>query len=193
MSTDEQVVKRRRSALRGRELEPALLTELRDLIGDERIDSSLRHRDRLIEHLHALQDTYAYLSMPRLRALASFMNLPMAAIYETATFYAHFDVIHDEQAPPPAITLRVCDSLACQLAGAEALHQALADGADPARVRVLRAPCMGRCETAPVVEVGHYHVCHANAQKVGAAIANEQFQPEEIHWPRLADYRSAGG
>ncbi|MCM0612188.1 NAD(P)H-dependent oxidoreductase subunit E [Marinobacter sediminum] len=193
MSTDEEVVKRRRSALRGRQLEPALLSELRDLIGDERTDSSLRHRNRLIEHLHALQDAYGYLSMPCLRALASFMNLPMAAIYETATFYAHFDVIHDEQAPPPAITLRVCDSLSCQLAGAEALHQALSDGADPATVRVRRAPCMGRCDTAPVVEVGRHHVCHANAQTVGAAVANEQVQPDEIHWQRLADYRSAGG
>ena len=193
MSTDEEVVKRRRSALRGRQLEPALLSELRDLIGDERIDSSLRNRDRLIEHLHALQDACGYLSMPRLRALAAFMNLPMAAIYETATFYAHFDVIHDEQTPPPELTLRVCDSLSCQLAGAEALHQALADGADPARVRVLHAPCMGRCDTAPVVEVGHHHVCHADAQSVGAAVANKQVHPDEIQWQRLADYRSAGG
>ena len=193
MSTDDKMVKRRRSALRGRQLEPTLLSDLRDLIGDERVNSSLRHRDRLIEHLHALQDAYGYLSMPRLRALAAFMNLPMAAIYETATFYAHFDVIHDEQAPPPEITLRVCDSLSCQLAGAEALHEALVDGADPARVRVLRAPCMGRCETAPVVAVGHHHVCHANARNVGAAVENGQIEPEEIHWQRLADYRSKGG
>lgn len=193
MSTDEEVVKRRRSALRGRQLEPALLSELRDLIGDERIDSSLRNRDRLIEHLHALQDACGYLSMPRLRALAAFMNLPMAAIYETATFYAHFDVIHDEQTPPPELTLRVCDSLSCQLAGAEALHQSLVDGTDPALVRVRRAPCMGRCDTAPVVEVGHHHVCHANAENVGAAVASGQVQPDEIQWQRLADYRSAGG
>ncbi|MEX2476034.1 NADH-ubiquinone oxidoreductase-F iron-sulfur binding region domain-containing protein [Marinobacter sp.] len=153
----------------------------------------MRHRDRLIEHLHALQDAYGYLSMPHLRALASFMNLPMAAIYETATFYAHFDVVHDEQTPPPAITLRVCDSLSCQLAGAEALHQALSDGADPSTVRVRRAPCMGRCDTAPVVEVGHHHVCHANAQNVGAVVEQGQIHPEEIQWQRLADYRSAGG
>jgi formate dehydrogenase len=174
-------------------LEPTALYELRELIGDERKDASLRQRDRLIEHLHALQDAYGYLSMPSLRALAAFMNLPMAAVYETATFYAHFDVVHDEQSPPPALTLRVCDSLSCQLAGAEALHQALTDGADPARVRVKRAPCMGRCDTAPVVEVGHHHVCHANAQNVGAAIEAGQIHPEEIHWQRLADYRSAGG
>jgi len=193
MSTDEEVVKRRRSAFRGRQLEPDILSELRELIGDERIDSSLRERDRLIEHLHALQDAHGYLSMPRLRALAAFMNLPMAAVYETATFYAHFDVVHDEQAPPPALTLRVCDSLSCQLAGAEALHDALVAGADPATVRVKRAPCMGRCDTAPVVEVGHHHVCHATVQTVGAAVEAGQIHPAEIHWQRLADYRSTGG
>ena len=193
MDTDEKVVKRRRSALRGRQLEPAVLTELRELIGDERVDSSLRDRDRLIEHLHVLQDSDGYLSMPRLRALAAFMNLPMAAIYETATFYAHFDVIHDEQTPPPAITLRVCDSLSCQLAGAEVLHQALSEGADPAQVRVRRAPCMGRCDTAPVVEVGHHHVCHANVENVGAAVEQGRIHPEDIQWQGLADYRSAGG
>lgn len=169
------------------------MSELRDLIGDERTDSSLRHRDRLIEHLHVVQDAYGYLSMPHLRALASLMNLPMAAIYETATFYAHFDIVHDEQTPPPEITLRVCDSLSCKLAGAEALHKALSDGADPATVRVRRAPCMGRCDTAPVVEVGHHHVCHANAQTVGAAVEQGQIHPEEIQWQRLADYRSTGG
>ncbi len=193
MDTDEKVVKRRRSALRGRQLEPAILSELRELIGDERVDSSLRDRDRLIEHLHVLQDADGYLSMPRLRALAAFMNLPMAAIYETATFYAHFDVVHDEQTPPPALTLRVCDSLSCQLAGAEALHQALSEGADLAQVRVRRAPCMGRCDTAPVVEVGHRHVCHANTENVGAAVEQGQIHPEDIQWQGLADYRSTGG
>jgi len=187
------MVKRRRSALRGRQLEPAVLSELRDLIGDERVDSSLRDRDRLIEHLHVLQDADGYLSMPRLRALAAFMNLPMAAVYETATFYAHFDVIHDEQAPPPEITLRVCDSLSCQLAGAGALHEALADGADPSQVRVVLAPCMGRCETAPVVAVGQHHVGNATVETVGAAVEQKQIQPDDIHWQKLADYRSVGG
>jgi len=193
MSTDDKMVKRRRSALRGRQLEPAVLSELRDLIGDERVDSSLRDRDRLIEHLHALQDADGYLSMPRLRALAAFMNLPMAAVYETATFYAHFDVIHDEQAPPPEITLRVCDSLSCQLAGAGALHEALSDGTDPSQVRVVHAPCMGRCDTAPVVAVGQHHLGNATVQTVGAAVEQKQVQPDEIHWQKLADYRSVGG
>jgi len=193
MSTDDKMVKRRRSALRGRQLEPAVLSELRDLIGDERVESSLRDRDRLIEYLHVLQDADGYLSMPRLRALAAFMNLPMAAVYETATFYAHFDVIHDEQVPPPEITLRVCDSLSCQLAGAGALHEALADGADPSQVRVVHAPCMGRCDTAPVVAVGQHHVCNATAQAVGTAVEHKQVQPDGIHWQKLAEYRSVGG
>jgi len=193
MSTDEKKVKRWRSALRGRQLEPEVLSDLRDLVGDERVDSSLRDRDRLIEHLHVLQDADGYLSMPRLRALAAFMNLPMAAIYETATFYAHFDVIHDEQAPPPGITLRVCDSLSCQLAGAEALHQALSAGADPETVRVLRAPCMGRCDTAPVVAMGHHHVLNANARNVEAALEQGKVQPEAVIWQRLSEYRSVGG
>jgi len=193
MRTDEKKVKPRRASPRGRQLEPSALSELRDLIGDERVDSSLRHRDRLIEHLHVMQDADGYLPMPRLRALATFMNLPMAVIYETATFYAHFDVIHDEQTPPPDITLRVCDSLSCQLAGAGALHEALADGIDPSQVRVVRAPCMGRCDTAPVVAVGQHHVCNATAQTVGAAVEQKQVQPDEIHWQKLADYRSVGG
>ena len=193
MKTDEQKVKRRRFGLRGRQREPNVLSGLRELIGDERVDSSLHHRDRLIEHLHLIQDAAGYLSMPRLRALASFMNLPMAAVYETATFYAHFDVVHDEQTPPPAITLRVCDSLSCQLAGAGALHKALADGADPSQVRVVHAPCMGRCDTAPVVAVGHHHVGNATAESVGAAVEQQQVQPDEIYWQKLPDYRSAGG
>ncbi|MBU2955998.1 NADH-ubiquinone oxidoreductase-F iron-sulfur binding region domain-containing protein [Marinobacter sp. F3R08] len=193
MGTDEKRVKPRRASLRGRQLEPAVLAELRDLIGDERIDPGLRRRDRLIEHLHALQDTYGHLPMARLRALASFMNLPMAAIYETATFYAHFDVVHDEQTPPPALTLRVCESLSCRMAGAEALHHALVAGTDPAKVRVRRAPCMGRCDTSPVVAVGRHHVLNANVRNVGVAIEREQVEPDEIRWQRLADYRLAGG
>lgn len=100
MRTNEKMVKHRRGSPRGRQLQPAILTELRDLIGDERLNPSLRRRDLLIEHLHQLQDALGHLSMAHLRALTAYMNLPMAAGYETATFYAHFDVVHDEQTPP---------------------------------------------------------------------------------------------
>ena len=193
MSANKKKTKSRRTSLRGRALDLSVLSELRDLIGDERADPVLRQRDLLIEHLHAVQDTDGCLSMPRLRALSTLMNLPMATVYETATFYAHFDVIHDEHSPPPSITLRVCDSLSCQLAGAEALHQALCDKTDPEAVRVRRAPCMGRCDTAPVVAVGHHHVLNANTRNVEAAVEQRQVQPEEVPWQRLSEYRSAGG
>ncbi|WP_027962199.1 NADH-ubiquinone oxidoreductase-F iron-sulfur binding region domain-containing protein [Halomonas halodenitrificans] len=193
MTVENSQAKRRRGRTRGRELAPLALAGLRSLLGDERSDSSLRRRDRLIEHLHAIQDAQGHLAMAELRALAAYMNLPMAAIYETATFYAHFDVVHDDQASPPEVTVRVCDSLACQLAGAAGLKAELEAGADPASVRVVRAPCMGRCDSAPVVEVGHHHVRYATAAGVEAVVDTGHFHPETILWQRLADYREAGG
>ncbi|MCE9680978.1 NAD(P)H-dependent oxidoreductase subunit E [Halomonas alkalisoli] len=185
--------RRFRGKPRGRELDTDELAALRQLIGDEREQPKMRRRDLLIEHLHAIQDSRGHLPLAALRALASYMNLPMAAVYETATFYAHFDVTHDDQQAPPAITLRVCDSLSCQLAGAEALRARLEEGADPAEVRVLRAPCMGRCETAPVVEVGHRHLGHATPESVTAVLEAGELHPDPIDWPSLADYRAAGG
>ncbi|GHE20661.1 NADH-ubiquinone oxidoreductase-F iron-sulfur binding region domain-containing protein [Halomonas urumqiensis] len=185
--------RRFRGKPRGRDLPPVALAALRQLLGDERSDRELKRRDRLIEHLHALQDAHGYLGMVELRALAAYMNLPMAEVYETATFYAHFDVVHDEQTPPPEVTLRVCDSLSCQLAGAATLKSELAAGADPARVRVVRAPCMGRCDSAPVVEVGHHHVLFATREGVEAVVDTGHYHPEAILWQRLAEYRGEGG
>jgi formate dehydrogenase len=194
MTVETLIPKRRfRDRPRGRDLPPIALAELRQLLGDERSDPSLRRRDLLIEHLHVIQDTHGFLSLVNLRALAAYMNLPMAAVYETATFYAHFDVIHDDQAPPPAVTVRVCDSLSCQLAGAQALKAELESGMDPDQVRVLRAPCMGRCDTAPVVEVGHHHLLFASREGVEAVVDTGHFHPEAILWQRLETYRVAGG
>ena len=186
-------VRRFRGTPRGRELAPEALSALRALLGDERDAPALQRRDLLIEHLHVLQDQHGCLAMTDLRALAAYMNLPMAAVYETATFYAHFDVIHDDQVSPPAVTLRVCDSLSCQLAGAAALKGELEAGVDPAQVRVLRAPCMGRCESAPVVEVGHRHVLHASREAVEAVVDTGHFHPEAIDWQHFDAYRDAGG
>jgi formate dehydrogenase len=194
MTVQTVTPKRRfRGKPRGRELDPVCLEGLRDLLGDERNDAALRRRDLLIEHLHALQDTRGHLLLADLRALATYMNLPMAAVYETATFYAHFDVIHDDQDVPPALTIRVCDSLVCQLAGAEALKAQLEANVDIEQVRVLRAPCMGRCDTAPVVEVGHRHLGRADAAQVQAAIDGDDTHPEPIDWQRLENYRSEDG
>jgi formate dehydrogenase len=104
-----------------------------------------RRADLLIEHLHKIQDTYGHLSAAHLRALAEEMRMSMAEVFEVATFYAHFDVVKEDETPPPALTIRVCDSLACDIAGAQALKAALEEGLDPAKVRVLRAPCKGQC------------------------------------------------
>lgn len=194
MTVQTVTPKRRfRAKPRGRELEPQLLDELRELLGDERQDASLRRRDLLIEHLHVLQDRRGHLLLADLRALATYMNLPMAAVYETATFYAHFDVIHDDQSPPPAVTIRVCDSLTCQLAGAEALKAQLEANTPIDQVRVLRAPCMGRCDTAPVVEVGHHHVAFATQARIESVIAAAHFHPAPVEWQRLEAYRREGG
>jgi len=185
--------RRTRATLRGRQPDPEVLAAVRGLLGDERDDDALRRRDLLIEHLHVLQDAAGHLTLERLRALATYMRLPMAAVYETATFYAHFDVIHDGDPLPPALTLRVCDSLSCQMAGAERLKAELEAGMDAARVRVLRAPCMGRCDQAPVVEVGHHHLGHATREAVEVLVDTDQTHPEAILWQGLSDYRREGG
>ncbi|HRO37658.1 NAD(P)H-dependent oxidoreductase subunit E, partial [Thauera sp.] len=179
---------RTRPGLRGRQTDPAALAEVEALLGGAR-----RDRDELIEHLHALQDRYGHLSLRHLRALADWMRLPMAEVYETATFYAHFDVVREGEPAPPTLTVRVCDSLPCQLAGADALRAALDAELDPARIRVLRAPCMGRCDQAPVVQLGRRHLTRATPATVRAVLAHGEFEPEPIAWQRLAAYRAAGG
>src|SRR2546423_5609760 len=129
---------------KGRQIDPAAADEVRALLGDQP-----RRRDLLIEHLHLIQDRYGYLSAAHLAALAAEMKLAQTEVYEVATFYAHFDVVKENETPPPPITVRVCDSLSCAMAGAEKLLATL-----PARlgagVRVVRAPRMGACEPAPV-------------------------------------------
>ena len=157
------------------------------------LGESPRQRDLLIEYFHLIQDKFGYLSAPHLAALAEEMNLPMAEVYECATFYAHFDVVKEGELPPPAVTVRVCDSLSCQLAGAEQLKSALIAGTNPAQVRVINAPCMGRCDTAPVAEVGHYHVDNASADTIQAAIDNKHFHPEIPDYLGYEDYLAGGG
>src|SRR5882757_5621500 len=140
---------RPRRTPKGRQIEPAALDEVRALLGD-----APRRRDLLIEHLHLIQDRYGYLSAAHLAALAAEMKLAMTEVYEVATFYAHFDVVKEGETPPPAVTVRVCDSLSCAMAGAEKLFAELPKklGQD---VRVVREPCMGACDRAPVCAVGH--------------------------------------
>ncbi|WP_299967451.1 NAD(P)H-dependent oxidoreductase subunit E [uncultured Roseobacter sp.] len=173
---------------KGRQLNDAAWEEVRALLGE-----TPRDRDLLIEFLHLIQDRFGHLSAAHLRALAEEMRLSMAEIYEVATFYAHFDVVKEGETPPPALTIRVCDSLSCELAGAQALKSALEDGLDPSEVRVLRAPCMGRCDTAPVLELGHAHIDHATSAKVAAAIAAGDTHAVVPDYETYAAYAASGG
>ncbi len=173
---------------KGRQLEDQPWQEVQELLGD----GPLR-RDLLIEYLHLIQDRFGHLSAAHLRALAEELRIAQAEVYEVATFYAHFDVVKEGETPPPALTIRVCDSLSCELAGAQQLKKALEDGLDPAQVRVLRAPCMGRCDTAPVLELGHNHIDHATPEKVNAAIAAGDTHAHLPDYETYDAYAKAGG
>lgn len=179
---------RGRKTPKGRQYEDQALQEVRSLLEHRSVS-----RDLLIEFLHLIQDAYGHLSAAHLRALAEEMRLSMAEIYEVATFYAHFDVVKEGETPPPALTIRVCDSLSCELAGAQQLKAALEEGLDPSAVRVLRAPCMGRCDTAPTLELGHKHIDHATAAKVKAAIDAHDTHAEIPVYEGFDAYREAGG
>ena len=163
---------------KGRQVQPEAQDEIRALLGKRP-----RRRDLLIEYLHLVQDRYGHLSAAHLAALAEEMRVPMSEVYETATFYAHFDIVGEDAAPPPPLTVRVCDSLTCELMGAGALLRELEAHAGSG-FRVLRAPCMGRCHSAPTAEVGHRHVDHASAGAVLAAV-----EAGEVH-PLIPPYRA---
>ena len=172
---------------KGRQLEPEALMEVRALLGDGE-----RRRDLLIEYLHAIQDKYGSLSAAHLQALAEDMRLPMAEVFEVATFYAHFDVVLDgEQAPAP-LTVRICDSLTCEMKGAKALLEKL-PGKLGREVRVVPAPCMGRCASAPVAEVGHRHVENATVEELAAAARSGETHPVIPAYTDFDAYRAGGG
>ena len=153
-----------RSTPKGRRVDPKALEEVLALLGD-----APRRRDLLIEHLHKIQDRYHCISAAHMVALASEMKMAMSEVYEVATFYHHFDVVKEGEIPPPPITVRVCDSIACELAGSHELLDAL-PGLVGAGVRVLHAPCVGRCETAPVAVVGQNPIVHATVGRITDAV-----------------------
>jgi formate dehydrogenase len=190
---------RKRATPKGRRVDPGARDELRALLGD-----APRRRDLLIEHLHKIQDRFGCLPAAHLVALAAEMKMAMAEVYEVATFYHHFDVVKDGEPPPPAITVRVCDSIACELAGARVLLDALPSLVGGG-VRVLPVPCVGRCDTAPVAVVGQNPVPHATPATVTELVKARavthprpgQSHPHvEIVNPGHIDYvryRAAGG
>lgn len=179
--------KRPRPKPKGRQIDIRALEEVRALLG-----TRSRQRDLLIEHLHLIQDKYGHLSAAHLAALAEEMKLAQTEVYEVATFYAHFDVVKEGETPPPATTVRVCDSLSCCMAGADKL---LADlpGKLGKDVRVVRAPCMGACDKAPVAAVGHAQVFHATNETVSAAVKAHE-HPHAFKTANDFDaYRKQGG
>jgi len=172
---------------KGRVLRQAELEAVRALIGP-----GPYRRDLLIEYLHKIQDAEHCLPAGLLQGLAELMRLPMAEVYEVATFYAHFDVVEDGAPRPPSVTIRVCDSLSCMLAGAESLLSEL-QRETTTGVRVVRAPCIGSCHTAPAAEVGHRHVDHATPSKLMELAEAGKQSPEIPAYQDFAAYEAAGG
>lgn len=180
----------RRKALvfpKGRLLKDDERKALREIVGEGPFEQAL-----LIEYLHKIQDRESCLPAGLLHALAEAMRIPMAAVYEVATFYAHFDVIADGDERPAKTTIRVCDSLSCMLAGAEDLLTAL-NSEDLGNVRIVRAPCVGSCHTAPAVHVGHNHVDHATVAKVKDRVAHGHVHPDVPDYQTLEAYLAEGG
>ncbi len=172
---------------KGRQVDPQALVEVRALLTDR-----FRRRDLLIEHLHLIQDQYGYLSAPHLAALAAEMKMALTEVYEVATFYAHFDVVKEGELPPPPVTVRVCDSLSCAMAGAEKLMKELSSKLGR-EVRVVHAPCMGACDRAPVCAIGHVQTFKATPETVAVAV---KAKPHAHAWKPDADfaaYQKAGG
>ncbi len=180
----------RRNALphpKGRELSDTALAQISDLFAQESLQN-----DRLIEYLHKIQDQFGHLSAHHLAALAHLLKLAMVEVFEVASFYAHFDIVMDGEQAPPALTVRVCDSLTCCLFGADDLLANLSK-TSPENVRFVRAPCIGRCATAPAALVGRNALENATVESIQSAISNQQIQPDRLDYPSLADYQSRGG
>ena len=178
---------RKREAPKGRRVDPDALQEVLQLLGDEP-----RRADLLIEHLHKIQDHFSCLSAAHLAALAQEMRLPQAEVYEVATFYHHFDVVKEGETAPPLLTVRVCDGLSCEMAGAQDLLAKL-----PAllgrEVRVIAAPCIGRCEQAPAVVVGQNPVPRASVDAVVATVLAGRSKHVADGFTDLASYEASGG
>ncbi len=178
---------RKREAPKGRQVDPVALEELRPLVG-----AQAERRDLLIEHLHKIQDRFGHLSARHLAALAKLMGLPQTEVYEVASFYHHFDVVKEGETAPPALTVRVCDGLSCEMAGAQALLQRL-----PAllgrEVRVIPAPCIGRCEQAPAVAVGQNPLANAKVEDIQAAVREGRTRHVPQGHTGLQAYKEEGG
>jgi len=180
-------LKKSRAVGKGRQVDMQALAEVQGLLGDEP-----RRKDLLIEHLHKIQDSYKHISAAHLVALAHEMKLSRAEVYEVATFYHHFDVIKENETPPPQLTVRVCDSMTCEMLGANPLIESLEQGMGD-QVRIQRVPCIGRCDKAPVAVVGMQPVEFADTEKVAAEVKANNITPEDIEPIRFDTYVDQNG
>jgi len=184
--------RRAKSTPKGREVQPQAKHEIAALLGDRP-----RVRDMLIEYLHLVQDTYHQISVAHLAALADEMRLAFAEVYETATFYAHFDVVRDGEPDLAPVVIRVCDTVTCAMFGAETLYAELRDleqSGQLAGARVVRAPCVGLCDCAPVAEVGHHFIGHADSAMVVNALNGGDTHAHVHHdYVDYAAYVAGGG
>ncbi len=180
-------IRRTRPGPKGRAVDPVAREEIAKLL-----EGASLAADHLIENLHRVQDRYGRLSAAHLNALAEAMKLAQAEVYEVATFYHHFDVVKEGADAPPAVTVRVCETLSCAMAGAQQLLDKLPKLLGP-DVRVIAAPCIGRCAEAPAVCVGHNAFGHATEKEVVKAVREGKTRAPALHPHDYADYRKQGG
>ena len=185
--TPEQITKKKRKGPKGHAVDLGALEEVRSLLSDQS-----RQKDLLIEHLHKIQDHYQHISSKHLVALAHEMNLSPAEVFEVASFYHHFDVVKDGQTPPPHLTVRVCESVSCAMAGAHELLDALENGLSN-QVRVQRVPCVGRCQHAPVAVVGQNPIDQATRETVRTAVKNKEIKAKVNDYISFEQYKTDGG
>ncbi|MEM7027025.1 MAG: NAD(P)H-dependent oxidoreductase subunit E [Pseudomonadota bacterium] len=157
----------------GRIMDQRAMAQVRDLVGDESLDRSM-----LIEHLHKIQDKFHHISNRHILALSGLMNLPMTEVYETATFYHHFDVIKENETPPPPVTVRVCESMTCELYGAHEIMEELEEAVDNKQVRIQPVPCVGRCADAPIAICGTNPIEKADKDTVLTALNNNEIEDD---------------
>lgn len=176
-----------RGQQRGRSVDAVALQQVLDLLGDQP-----RRRDLLIEYLHLIQDEYGHISAEHMTALASEMKLAPTEVYEVASFYHHFDLVKEGHHAPPELTIRVCDSVTCELNDAKGIIKAL-EGKYEGKIRIQPVPCIGRCEQAPVAVVGTNPIPHADVDKITAAVDNNQRHAEAPGCIRYEEYQNTGG
>ena len=179
----DQITRKKRKGPKGHAVDLTALEQVQSLLADES-----RQHDLLIEHLHKIQDHYQHISSKHLVALAHEMNLSPAEVFEVASFYHHFDIVKEGQTPPPALTVRVCESLSCSMAGSNELTEALNKGLNSEQIRVQRVPCIGRCQHAPVAVVGQKAIDNATPEMVTTAVNNKEFKADITDYISMQQY-----